>query len=51
MVNDMAKKAIQEPKDLNEIYVLANTRVVYKKERTGFNVGASFVAPNSTIKK
>jgi len=51
MVNDMAKKAIQEPRDLNEIYVLANTRVVYKKERTGMNMGASFVAADSTIKK
>lgn len=52
MVNDMAKKAIQEPKDLNEISVLANTRVVYNKERKGINMVASFVAAvSTTIKK
>ena len=50
MVNDRAKKTTQEPRNLNEICSLANTRVVYKNNGAGINRGASFSAAVSTIK-
>ena len=42
LVNDIAKKVMTTPKDLNEMYVLASRRVVVKKSQ-GTSAGASFL--------
>jgi hypothetical protein len=41
-INDIAKGVMVPPKDVNQIYVLANTRLVVKKGSGHLNVGASY---------
>jgi hypothetical protein len=41
ILNDIAKEVMKEPKNVNEVYVLANTRVTMKKGNH-YNVGASY---------
>jgi hypothetical protein len=41
-INDIAKGVMESPKDVNQVYVLANTRLVVKKGTGALNVGASY---------
>jgi hypothetical protein len=40
-INDIAKGVMESPKDVNQVYVLANTRLVVKKGTGALNIGAS----------
>ena len=41
-INDIAKGVMAPPKDVNQVYVLANTRLVVKRGTGALNVGASY---------
>jgi hypothetical protein len=41
-INDIAKGVMEPPRDVNQVYVLANTRLVEKKGNSNYNVGASY---------
>jgi len=47
VINDIAKGSMQPPKTVNEVYVLANTRLIVRKS-TNSNVGASYATVEST---
>jgi hypothetical protein len=47
-INDIAKGVMDPPKDVNQVYVLANTRLVVKESSGNLNVGASYVTVEAT---
>jgi hypothetical protein len=50
ILNDIAKAVMKEPESVNEVYVLANTRVTMKKGGN-YNVGASYTTIEGMSRK
>lgn len=42
VINDVAKGSMSPPKSVNEVFVLANTRLIVKTSGNNYNVGASY---------
>ena len=47
VINDVAKGSMKAPKSVNDVFVLANTRLIVKSKGNNYNVGASY----TTIKE
>ena len=51
ILNDISKGAINQPGVINNVFTLANNRVVVSKHTTGRNIGASFATIDDEAKR
>eukprot|EP00557_Chaetoceros_sp_GSL56_P005694 CAMPEP_0176500028 /NCGR_PEP_ID=MMETSP0200_2-20121128/13286_1 /TAXON_ID=947934 /ORGANISM="Chaetoceros sp., Strain GSL56" /LENGTH=1532 /DNA_ID=CAMNT_0017898575 /DNA_START=170 /DNA_END=4768 /DNA_ORIENTATION=+ len=42
VINDVAKGSMKPPQSVNEVFVLANTRLIVRNKSNNYNVGASY---------